>query len=71
MAARRAFYKDAKVNEKYLQTCEFLGINALLYFNHVTKNIINILAKKGIPILILSFSLIYWSYGLYYYFYSG
>lgn len=52
MAARRAFYKDAKVNEKYLQTCEFL-------------------AKKGIPILILSFSLIYWSYGLYYYFYSG
>ena len=38
MAARRAFYKDAKVNEKYLQTCEFLGIiNVLLYFNHVTK----------------------------------
>ena len=31
MAARRAFYKDAKVNEKYLKTCEFLGINMFLY----------------------------------------
>ena len=25
-------------------------------------------AKKGIPIVIITFSIIYWSYGLYYYF---
>ena len=38
MAARRAFYKDAKVNEKYLQTCEFLGIYMLLYHNLASCN---------------------------------
>ena len=65
MKARKAFYQEAKVNEKYLKICEFLGNS----FNHNPSGICNLsfLAKKGIPILILSFSALYWSYGLYHY----
>ena len=28
-------------------------------------------AKKGIPIVIISFSILYWSYGLFYFFYPA
>ena len=65
MKARKAFYKEAKVNEQYLKICEFLG-NPFCH-NHSGICNSNFSAKKGIPILILSFSVIYWSYGLYHY----
>ena len=66
MKARKAFYKEAKVNEQYLKICEFLGNPFLsLSFQYICN--LNFSAKKGIPILILSFSAIYWSYGLYHY----
>ena len=30
MKARKAFYQEAKVNEKYLKICEFLGIPLII-----------------------------------------
>ena len=65
MKARKAFYKEAKVNEQYLKICEFLGNPFYRYHSGICDSIFS--AKKGIPILILSFSAIYWSYGLYHY----
>ena len=54
-------YKEAKDEGKELPSIKkFFRVNYL--------KLTEFAAKKGIPIVIIAFSVLYWSYGLFYYF---
>ena len=54
-------YKEAKDGGK-----ELPSINKFFRVNYL--KLTEFAAKKGIPIVIITFSVLYWSYGLFYYF---
>ena len=54
-------YKEAKDGGK-----ELSSIKKLFRVNYL--KLTEFAAKKGIPIVIITFSVLYWSYGLFYYF---
>ena len=62
--ARKAFYEQATVQENLLRYGEFAGTNCLMKWYKIN---FEFTAKKGIPIVILAFSTVYWAYGLYFF----
>ena len=62
--ARKAFYEQANVQENLLHYGEFAGTNCLMKWYKIN---FEFTAKKGIPIVILAFSTVYWAYGLYFF----
>ena len=68
--ARKAFYSQAKVNEKHLKLGDDLGKHKKYQIKNLNIKIF-FTAKKGIPLVIIGFSLCYWTYGLYFYINPG
>ena len=62
--ARKAFYEQATVQENMLRYGEFAGTKCLMKWYKIN---FEFTAKKGIPIVILGFSTVYWAYGLYFF----
>ena len=70
VAARKTFYDNAQYRVDYLTIGMFAGIlkqNFIFIFLYI----ISFTAKKGIPVIIITFSIGYWSYGLYNYFFPS
>ena len=66
--AIKAFYENATVKTNLLQYGEIAGKENQYNIQLLVTNYFP--AKKGIPCVVATFSIVYWSYGLYHYFHS-